>query len=328
MLTDMVQSSLSIFAADRHRYQAQAVEMVRETLDAVKTQLENTVTETQAKVDSSDKEKASRAAALEQAQANLASIEESTSSGKSAVESDKAAVVGAKESLAAAQAAIEAKEAHVASLRENKSKLESALKELYEPLKTAKASGWDGNKAVKTLVTIFADIGMEAGLVDSLPETLKKDPEARGTFDGIVAQHVETQTSAYSGKAEKEIAEAEQSTKTLTDGKSSAESSLAAAKEKLEASTAALQAAEGSVKDSKAAFKAAQHAMGSFEKEMSTAGGSLEGAKKSLASFVEGPLKAFVALKDLAAAVEPEPEVAEAPVAQDVIDATSAVAGA
>ena len=71
-----MQTCLTVFAADRHRFQQQAVGMVSETLDALQTAMKDTVAQAQGKVDSADREKAARNSALESAQATLASLEQ------------------------------------------------------------------------------------------------------------------------------------------------------------------------------------------------------------------------------------------------------------
>jgi len=316
MLVNMVQSSLTVFAAERHAYQNQAVGMLRETLTAVQVQLQNAVSEAQAKVDSSDREKASRAAALERSQANLATAEKNASTGKDALENDKNALLTAKANFSAGQAAIDVAEAEVVAKTDQRLKLESAMKDAWEPLKTAKASGHEGNRSLKLLEKVFTDVGLEAGLVDSLPESLRKSPEERGTFDGIVAKHVEAKTSQYLVQAEAAIREADQNKTNLGASKAAAEEKVAAAQEKVAEKAAGLHAADASLKDSKSALKVAQNAVDSFDREMANAGGSIDGAKAALTTFMDGALQSFTALKDLAPPPEPEPEsiVASEPV--------------
>jgi len=310
MLTEIVHSSLAVFAADRHAYQTQAVKMLEETLEGVHAQMRNAVSEAQAKVDNADREKASRAAVLESAEKNLTDLEQSAAAAKDAVESSKAAGASAKANSANAQAAVEGKDAEVAATRELKAKLESALKDAWEPSKISKASA----KCLHALEKVLTDVGVEAGLVDSLPDTLKKDPEARGTFDGLVVKHVEDQTAQYIAKTDRGLKDAEQSKVDLADAKAAAEAALAGADEKSKAASTASQAAEVALKEGKAALKQAQAAVVNFEREMSTAGDDLEEAKAAQSSFADGTLQSFAALKALAPPPEPEPELAEAPV--------------
>lgn len=307
MLENMAGSSLSVLAAERHPYQNQAVKMLGETVAAVHTQMKNAVSEAQGKVDNADREKASRAAALDAATQNQAALEQKCAAAKDAVETSKAAVATSKANLASAQAAVDGKDAEVKDTSELKTKLESALGAEWETSKTSKTTA----KALHTLEKLFTEIGLEAGLIDSLPDTLKKDPEARGTFDGIVTKHVDEATAKYLVTTTATIQNAEQAKVDLANAKAAAEAALTAADEKSTASAFAFSAAETAVKDGKAALKQANSAVENFEKEMSTAGSSLEHAKEALTAFADGAVASFAALKDLAPPPEPEPEAAE-----------------
>jgi len=232
-------------------------------------------------------------------------MEQKVSAAKEALDNSKAEVIAAKAKVADAQSAIESKEAELKETGELKSKLESALAAEWETSKTSKTTA----KALHTLEKLFRDIGLEAGLIDSLPDTLKKDPEARGTFDGIVTKHVDDQSAKYLAKTTSEIENAEQTKVDLANAKTAAEAAHVAADEKSTASSFALQSAETDLKESKATLKKANHDVENFEKEMSTAGKSLEHAKEELTAFADGPVASFAALKDLAPPPEPEPEV-------------------
>jgi len=314
MLSEMVSQSLTVFAADRHAYQKQAVEMFRETLNGVKAQLEGAVSKAQAFVDHSDRDKASRDAALAKAQKDLERLEQGETAAHEAVASNKANVATAKANLASAEDAVETKDDEVTSTTELKEKLEAIMKDVFEPAKTSKAKASDVNRMEK----VFTEAGLEAGLIDSLPDTFRKDPEARGTFDGLVTQHVESQAAKALAKCESSLKNAEQSKANLANAKAAAEAALTAAQEKDSGSKDALHAAEAALKEGKAALKQAEHAVANFEKDFKNAGSDLEDAKEALTSFTEGALKSFSALKDLATPPEPEPEVAapEAPAAE------------
>merc|ERR1719424_1745007 len=124
-----------------------------------------------------------RVAALKRAQASIADLEQKNTAAKEASNAEKADLALAKASLVAAQAALDDRLTEAAATNEKKSELEKMMYEVYEPLKVSKANGSDGRKAVNALVKIFTDSGLEQGLVELVPETLKKHPLERGTFD-------------------------------------------------------------------------------------------------------------------------------------------------
>lgn len=309
MLNGVVSSTLTIFSADRHPYQVQAVEMVRETLAAVEAQLQKATADAQAQVDNAESDKAARAAALASAQANVADLEAKDTTAKAAVDENKAALSAAKANVATAQASVGGKDAEVEKLADQKAKLEAALKDLWEPMKTAKAN----KRPLGQLEKVLRDANLEAGLVDSLQESMMKDVEDRGTFDGIVVRAVDEQSARFIASAEDSLKGAETDKASCITAKTAADEAFAAAEEKLAASNSAHAEAHSALKEGQGSLKEAEKAMTGFERDMKGAGGSLEDAKADLESFTEGALASFAALKDLGPPPPaPEPEVAEA----------------
>jgi len=321
----MVGSSLTIYAADRHSYQAKAVEMMGETIAAVQTQMQNGVAQSQATVDNSDRDKAARDSAVNTATTNCDALTEKATAAKAAVDDAKTALAAAKVASSSANQAIESNESAIAEQTEQKTKLETTLKDMFEPLKTAKVTGHDGRKSLSVMEKVFTEAGIEAGLVEHVPETLRKDPEARRTFDGLVIKHVSEQAAQCLTKADAALQEASQRTAGLAAAKAQAEADCTAAVEALSSSVEAKTAAVTALKEGQDALKAATSAIVGFEKEMASAAEDLEDAKNTLAAFAEGPLQSFTALRDMAPPPEPEPvpEVSE-PVAQEPVEAAVA----
>merc|ERR1719235_3081289 len=172
-------------------------------------------------------------------------------------------------------------------------------------MKTAKAAAKD----VHALEKIFEKAGLEGGLIEAMSETLKKDPSARGTFDGLVSKGVQDQTDKYLAKTTAALNTAEQDKAALVDAKTSTEGVLARADETLTASNLKFSAAHDALKQGKDALKAADAAVTNFEKDIASAGKSLEDAKAQLQSFNDGALASFVQLQSLGPRPEPEPEV-------------------
>merc|ERR1719265_2384466 len=197
MLTGMVSSSLTVVSSERHAYQHQAVKMLSETILTVQTQMQNSVTQCQAKVDNSDRAQAERSASLAKADSDCAILETTAASAKAAVDEGKAAVSATKADLATAQAAIDSNDQDWKAQSELKLRAEAALRNIYAPLKSAKTTGHEGRKNLNTLEKVLQDLGVEAGLVEHVPETLRKDPESRRTFDAMVFQHVDARTKSW-----------------------------------------------------------------------------------------------------------------------------------
>jgi hypothetical protein len=205
MLSAMARSSLVTYAADRHPYQTQAVDILKEALTGMKKQMQDSIVQAQAKVDNADQESELRSSTLEQAKAALEDLSQRTIAAKDALKDDKATLGLTKASQSTAESALESIDAEAASMGEKREMLEAALKEMYEPLKVSKASGAEGRKAVSTLVKIFRDVGFEGGFVDLVPETFRKDPEERGTFDRLLEEHVQRHSAKFIAEAEAAI---------------------------------------------------------------------------------------------------------------------------
>lgn len=307
MLVNMVGSSLTILASERHSYQNTAVQMVGETVASVQLQMQNAVAQSQATVDNSDREKATRDATLESATTSLASLEEKATAAKADVDDARTAVADAKAASASAEEAIKSNAAEITQTTEQKAKLETALKDVFEPLKTSKSTGREGRKALDSLEKVLTDVGLEAGLVEHVPETLRKDPEARRTFDALVIKHVDEQAAKFLAKAEGSLQKAGETTAGLADDKTSAEAACTAAAEKLKESSEAKDAAQAALKEGQDSLKAAQSAVSGFEREMANTAEALEDSKSALTAFTDGALSSFTLLRDMA--LLPPPEV-------------------
>jgi len=314
----MIKDALSIYAAERHPFQVQTVDMAAKTIADMKRKLEEDIVATQAKVDGADVEKASRTDAATASAAKLTELEQAGKRAREAVDADKAADAEAKLSLTAAGAAITSTAADLESAEKKKSKLETVRKDVYEPLKTSKATGLQGHRDLKNLVNVIKECGCEAALADSLAETFTKDVDARATFDDIVIKELDAQMTSRIAEFESAIKDGESTKQKASDTKAAAEDKVKVSSEKLATSKATLADAEAALSDGRKALQSAKAAVENYDKDMKAAATSLAKAKEALTSFLDGPLKAFQELKDLAPpAPEPEPQAAseEAPAA-------------
>lgn len=316
MLATSVKPCLAEYAADRHTFQVQTVEMAAKALAGIKANLGQEVTQAQTKVDSADAEKASRIGAADSAAATHDKLEKAAQSAKEAYDAGVAAEAATKTALKDAEKAIGTQHAELLATEEKKARLEAAIKDVYEPFKATKAAGQDGRKAVNGLEKVVKENGTEESLAEFLAEALKKEVDARGTFDATVIKEIDARAVQWSAGLEAAIKACQQGEIDVANAKTAAEAAHAAAVEKLPASKAALDAAQVAEKEQRKVVAVAKAAVQSFEKDMVAAAASLEDAKNALASFVDGPAKSFEELKVLAPP-PPEPEP-EAPAAEAV----------
>jgi hypothetical protein len=301
----MCKDSLTIYAEERHAYQATAVSMAGETLAGIQAKLEDDIAQAQAAKDSADKEKASLVEAETAAKGAYAGLEESVTGAKATVDADVAAEKSAKAALDDATTAEAEKAKELADLNETKASM-TAEKEKYEPLKTGKAE----KKIASGIVKCFEAAGLEEGLVESLAETLKKEAVARGSYDTIVFKEVDGFIVAKLAELEAAIAACPAVQEGLAKAKEEAKAAFEASEEKLKASKTALEAAEAASKEGKKAASEASSKVKAYGSTMAKVEKTLTKANSALLGFQEGPKKCFEELKSLAPPPEPEPEVA------------------
>jgi len=321
MLVSMAEPALSTYAAERHPFQAQGVEMVGKTLAMIEADLASSISQEEAKVSGSDAEQAKRTAAFSAAKAKLTELEQAVTAAKETIEADTSAEKAAKADVAIAKDSLTEKEHELANSMTKKMSLEIA-RTVYDPLKTSKLVGPDGKKSLHTIQKVLKDFELEELLVSSIGEACGKEVEERGTFDGIVVKHIDEKISEWTAANEASIKAGEALKAELTNAQTVAEQQHTALAEKLSASKAALQTALAAVSEGKTAFKEAEAAVKSFEKDMTAAGKKLEQVKVELEAFKDGPMKAFVELKDFAAPQMPEPvpEEEAAPTPQETAE--------
>lgn len=314
MLANSAKSALKVYAADRHPFEVQTVDMAGKAMIAIKKSLEQAAAECQKKVDSADADKASRVSAADAAAAKHHALAQAASAAKDSNDGAVAAEAAAKAALKAAEKAIVTNAADLVAAEEKKVRLEAALKDVYEPAKATKPTGQDGRKGLNSLEKVAKENGTEEALAEFLVEALKKEVADRSSFDAIVIKEIDGRVGKWTAGAEKAIQAGQQGNIDAANAKTAAEAAAAAALEKLPAAKAALEAAEAAEKEQRKPVATAKSAVQSFEKDMAAAATALAHAKTALAAFMDGPAKSFEDLKVLAPP-PPEPEPVAEPVA-------------
>mmetsp|Transcript_51828 Transcript_51828/g.113582 ORF Transcript_51828/g.113582 Transcript_51828/m.113582 type:complete len:366 (-) Transcript_51828:66-1163(-) len=304
MLEDFVVGSLGVAKDARHPCQTAVVKLIGEGLEGIQGKLTQTLAEAQAKVDGADADKVARDAAVTQASAALATLEAAVAECKTTLNNDVSVLKEADATLKAAEATQKEGDAVLDAVAAKKTTLETAVSEVYEPLKERAAT----NAEVKKLAAVGAEFSFDPSLLGTLPATLKKAPETRGKFDGITLEQLEGEFSKNRSEMEKEL-EAGQGGKTeRAAAVEAAKSSQNAAVEKKAASVSALEEARSALRKGEAELDAAQKAVANYYPDLKVAADALDDAKSKLESFNSGALAAFRELKDRAT---PVPEAVE-----------------
>jgi len=321
MLVSMAEPALSTYAAERHPFQVQGVEMLAKTLAMIEAELASTISQEQIKVNSSDAEQAKRVAAFAAAEAKLTELHQAVTNAKEVIEADTSAERAAKIDVATAKDSLGEKTDELAGNIAKKMSLEIS-RTLYDPLKASKLVGQEGRKSMNTIQKVLKEFELEELLVASISEACGKELDERGTFDGIVVKHIDAKLSEWTVANDASIRAGDELKVELTNAQTVAEQHHTALAERLTASKAGLQTAVAAVSEGKSAFKEAEANVKSFEKDMAAAGKKLEQVKVDLAAFRDGALKAFADLKDLAPPQlpEPVPEEEAAPTPQETAE--------
>merc|ERR1719453_3034193 len=78
---------------------------------------------------------------------------------------------------------------------DNKAKLESAMNDVYTPLKLGASDKATTKKYLASLASIAKAFKMDNSLVSALPSALNKPAESRSSFDAVILQQLETDIS-------------------------------------------------------------------------------------------------------------------------------------
>lgn len=190
-------------------------------------------------------------------------------------------------------------------------RLESALRDIYEPMKEAAAT----KAQVKQLQEIAGDFGFDQSLILALPGALSA-ALPRSTFANVVMQQFENAN-------EKHLAQLKGTLDAGAPAKASQAAAVQTAKEAYESakqrqieSASALKAAQEEERAAESELKAAKKSLAQLAPEIARAASQCKKDGARLEAFRGGPLQAF---KELAERVdEPEPVSAEEPFVEDM----------
>lgn len=298
MLCNGLLGCLGVLRDQRHAYQETVVSWVGESLDEIEKTIQAVIEKAQADLAGADSEKVAREAAQSVAQESLDKAKETGSHLGEKLASDISALKEAARALADVQAAEEAGNAELLAASEEKDKLETMLKDTYAPLKEGSVVGAATKKLVTALVQVGKSLSFDASLIDSLPAALKKAPDARGMFDGIVLKQYEDGFAKRIAELDQLLAEGAPAKEARAAAVLDAQTAKDGAEEQKRTSTVALQEAQKAVKEGEAKLKTAKKAVGDLAPELEEAKMNFENASARLAAFREGPLAAFTELRD------------------------------
>lgn len=311
MLSASVKQCLGVPKEERHSFQEQVIDMVRNVLTSVQSGMEEQIQAAEQKVASADGEKSTRDAAAEAAAAVHAQKVEATAAAKAQVAATAEAQKAAKEAMVAAIKEQQAGDAELNAAAAKLEKLTSCKADCFEPLSVGSLEAAPANEAVSTVSQIGKEFKFDSSMLTSLPSAILKRPDQRGSFDVLVISQAAEELQKHVAGLEQVLAAGappkQQRADKVAQTSAASEAAVAAA----QAAKDALKAAQGEEKEAEQAKKAAAKAVQSFMPEMKQVASGLDELKTELDAMKDGPVTAFLALLERTEIV-PEAPAAEA----------------
>jgi hypothetical protein len=292
LMASMLEPSLS----QEHGFQTEVQEMIAKVLSEAELALEADVAAAQELVSGGDAEREKR-------EANVATTEAAYAASQEESKAKDAAKNAAAETLKVAGLAMkDAVAKQVAGDRDAVAieKTKATVEEAVKLLTTLKETG-AGKRQLQALLKHLAPVGLESTLEKSLPLPLAKKPEARGSFDLIVLEHVDKTIADKVVELMAKLNEAAPAREARAATVEAAKATLDAAVKANEEAIDASKAAKDAEAEAAAASNTAKAAVKSLTTELLNASSTLEKAKAALDAFRSEPLAAFAELRTLPA---------------------------
>mmetsp|Transcript_57321 Transcript_57321/g.124026 ORF Transcript_57321/g.124026 Transcript_57321/m.124026 type:complete len:435 (-) Transcript_57321:295-1599(-) len=321
MLAGSAASCLGIMKQDRHNYQNDVVRMIGEVLQSVADDKQSAVAAAQSKMNEAESNKAALSATVVQEETELAKLQEINSNCKQGLTDANVALQEANSALKAAE------EKRVAG-NQNFLVVERRLEKL-KALRLAATQGEAVDAAtIKEIQSLGKSLKFEPAMLSVLPKILAKSPSDRGSFDNLAVDELMKALSQNIEQDEREIAGGADDRAARDQEVSQAQAIVEAAKAKKEQCSEARSKATADVEKGKEALAAGKSAVKAYAREIKEAESELAAATADCSEFVDGPLAAFLELKEMAPAPpSPGPAKAQSPAPSSAKQSPAAGAG-
>merc|ERR1719424_2072030 len=320
MLAGMCQA-LTVPKADRHEFQASTVGMIGEALSVIETSYANSCESMKAAADAVPSSKDARKAAVADASKELESLKEAVAASMTALGAASKEAEEALEALKKAKKEQKDGDAVLGKVESKKATIEATQAEsvafIGENAVTA------ANKALKAVLKLGKDLGLDDSLLSVLPAVVRKPKEARSEFEQASFQNVVTMFGKEVEKLAAEIAEGQAGKAARAEAAASAQAVLDEAGQKKIAAETALEEAKTAEKVGAVALRNTEKNVASWLGDSKRTLDSYDEAEAAKADFAS-VLATFEKLKELEPP-PPEPEAAaEEPVADPAPEAEPA----
>lgn len=191
MLIGAIPKSLGVAAGQRHDIQNEVIEMFGELLDSIAKKLQDAIEEESAKVADVEQTKQSLADTVARASSALEELEEVAKTRTASLASMTEATASATSNLEDKKRLQAAYGASLQALLSEKSLYQAAVSDHLEPLKKGEIEAADVSKHVNELMQCAVKLNSDSSLLQAMPSSFSKTPEARGPFDIMVLAQLE-----------------------------------------------------------------------------------------------------------------------------------------
>jgi hypothetical protein len=301
---------LGEFADKRHKFQERMVDAIGSVLKDLETGLIADVTNAQSERGKAESNKAGVDANVTEATKSLDAKIAQVQELKKCLANDALAFRSAKESLQDAEDSRRKEEIEVRASHKKKEEYATML-ELLEFLKNAAPEDAESQKKNTSLLTLVKKHAFEDSMLIALPAALRKASDARGQFDKLTIDGLQTELNKRIAEQDANITAFAPTEQRLASAIEQARGVLDASSAKLRKSASAFQTAS----DEKDALTSAAAVAVKAQKDLVAAQRKLaktcENAEAELEVFRDGPLMTY---EELQAKKEPVAEIVDAAV--------------
>jgi len=298
MLKSVLPLCLGVCQAERHEYMQSVAKIAADELAKVKAMYQEVVSREEATIGSLDEEKQQLEAARAEMSADWEGKAAALQARKSELARDARAFQAARRAHEDAQARQASGEAGAAAAGRRRADLESASRDLLQPLKEGTTADENGAPELARLLCerLGGLIDLSDTLAATIPSVLGKATADRGPFDTIAIQQLEEAIEKQLAFLATVIRDGDSMQAACAEETRLAVAAFEAAQERQNASAAAFTAAQKDNDDVELLIKEASEKMRLIPSRKGTATRKLQAAQGKLDAFCGGPLSTFTEL--------------------------------
>lgn len=321
MISGVIPHCLGVAKEERHRFQQDAVDVIEAELKKIEVSLGTAIETAKSNHEGSTEKLTAQNGELSKLQEALEAQKTELLTRKAALAADARVFQKAKtlrtERLAQQETGLaEATQAEASKLR-----VETMGKELDEVHTHTEA-----NASAKFIKELSKHVDIDESMKTAIPSAISKAPDARGGFDAMVVQQLNSAIAKRLEELAGKIASAEPAKAALEKDVDSAEAAFQSAKTAQMTSAKAFTELQDAINSEEAKVKALQKEINALKRQDKKSADATSDAQSNLDIFKDGPWAAFEFLKERGLAKADEDMAVEAAAAVEGTTATAVAA--